>query len=164
MKRPGNAEKHLSLVERIRKLDAAATLRSSFIVGFPGETETDVDELEAFLTTVRLDWAGFFPYSAEPGTPAASLPGRLPRETVMERLRHLTRIQEDITYERNLELVGLGDRVLVDQVEDGVPIGRSRRQAPEIDGVIRLDRGGPGEWVAVEYTAAYGPDMEAVVV
>jgi ribosomal protein S12 methylthiotransferase len=163
MKRPGNQEKHASLVERIRELDPGATLRSSFIVGFPGETDDDVDLLGEFLSDARLDWAGFFPYSAEPGTPAADMDPQVPREVAMERLRYLSSLQEEVTEGRNAEWLGCVDRVLIDQIEDGVPVGRSHRQAPEIDGVVRLDTGSEGEWAMVEYTAVYGPDMEARV-
>jgi ribosomal protein S12 methylthiotransferase len=161
MKRPGDGERDLSLIRKIRGLDPRAALRSSFIVGFPGETEDQVEELADFLDEARLDWAGFFPYSAEPGTPAAELDGRIDRAEIMDRLRYLTGVQEEITLANNQALLGEVDEVLVDQVEDEVPVGRSHRQAPEIDGVIRLDLGGPGEWVKVEYTAVYGPDMEA---
>jgi ribosomal protein S12 methylthiotransferase len=161
MKRPGNTEKHLALIDGIRELDPDAALRSSFIVGFPGESDDHVEELAAFLAEARLDWAGFFPYSAEPGTPAAAMEGQVPRETTMERLRHLTAIQEDVTEWRHAEWLGRADRILIDQVEDGIPIGRSHRQAPEIDGVIRVDSGRVGEWVEVEYTGVFGPDMEA---
>ncbi len=161
MKRPGNTEKHTALVDRIRELDPDAAMRSSFIVGFPGETEGQVDELAEFLGEARLDWAGFFPYSAEPGTPAAEMEDQVDREETMERLRHLSGIQEEITEARHGEWLGRVDRVLVDQVEDGVPIGRSHRHAPEIDGVVRLDGGGAGQWVDVEYVGVFGPDMEA---
>ena len=164
MKRPGNLEKHTTLVERIRDLDPDAALRSSFIVGFPGETDQDVDDLADFLTDARLDWAGFFPYSAEPRTPAAEMSDQVPRDDMMERLRHLSSLQEEVTESRNAEWLGRVDRVLVDQIEDGLPVGRSHRQAPEIDGVVRLDAGMVGEWAEVEYTAVYGPDMEAVQV
>jgi ribosomal protein S12 methylthiotransferase len=164
MKRPGNTEKHNALVSRIRELDPDAALRSSFIVGFPGETEEQVDELADFLAEARLDWAGFFPYSAEPGTPAAEMGEQVPRTQKMERLRHLSAIQEDVTESRHADWLGRVDRVLVDQVEDGVPIGRSHRHAPEIDGVVRLDGGRVGEWAMVEYTGVFGPDMEASVV
>jgi MiaB/RimO family radical SAM methylthiotransferase len=163
MKRPGNLEKHTALVERIRDLDPDAALRSSFIVGFPGETDDDIDLLGEFLTDVRLDWAGFFPYSAEPGTPAADMEPQVPRDVTMERLRYLSSVQEEVTEGRNAEWLGRVDRVLIDQIEDGVPVGRSHRQAPEIDGVVRLDTGHVGEWVPVEYTAVYGPDLEARV-
>jgi ribosomal protein S12 methylthiotransferase len=164
MKRPGNREKHTALVERIRQLEPDAALRSSFIVGFPGETDDDVDLLADFLTDARLDWAGFFPYSAEPGTPAAEMGDQVSRDVTMERLRHLSSLQERLTEARNAEWLGRKDRVLIDQIEDGVPVGRSHRQAPEIDGVIRLDTGTVGEWATVEYTTVYGPDMEARVV
>ena len=163
MKRPGNTEKHLALIGRIRELAPEAALRSSFIVGFPGETEDDVDELAGFLDEARLDWAGFFPYSAEPGTPAAEMDKQVPREPAMERLRYLNDVQEEVTAQANASRVGDVGSVLIDQVEDGVPIGRSYRHAPEIDGVVRTDRGQPGEWLEVEFTAAYGHDMEAVV-
>jgi ribosomal protein S12 methylthiotransferase len=162
MKRPGNTEKHSALIDRIRDLDPDAALRSSFIVGFPGETEEHVDELAGFLENVQLDWAGFFPYSAEPGTPAAEMENQVPRDLAMERLRHLSGIQEDVTEARHSEWLGRVDRILIDQVEDGVPIGRSHRHAPEIDGVVRVDAGEVGQWVPVEYTGVYGPDMEAV--
>ena len=163
MKRPGNTEKHLALIERIRELDAESALRSSFIVGFPGETDDDVELLADFLEEAGLDWAGFFPYSAEPGTPAAEMEAQVPRETTMERLRYLSRIQDEMTETRNSNWLGRVDVVLVDQVEDGVPVGRSHRQAPEIDGVVRLDRGEVGQWVKAEYVGVFGPDMEAVV-
>lgn len=164
MKRPGNTEKHTALIDRIRDLDPEAALRSSFIVGFPGETEEQVDELAGFLDDVQLDWAGFFPYSAEPGTPAAEMADQVPRDLAMERLRHLSGIQEDVTEARHSEWLGRVDRILIDQVEDDVPIGRSHRHAPEIDGVVRVDSGEVGQWVPVEYTGVYGPDMEASVV
>jgi ribosomal protein S12 methylthiotransferase len=163
MKRPGNTEKHTALVDRIRELEAESALRSSFIVGFPGEEDEHVEELADFLSDVRLDWAGFFPYSAEPGTPAAEMDGQVPREVAMERLRYLSGIQDEVTEWRHSEWLGRTDRVLIDQVEDGVPIGRSHRQAPEIDGVVRLDGGEVGEWATVEYTGVFGPDMEAVL-
>lgn len=162
MKRPGNTERHLALVGRIRELSPRAALRSSFIVGFPGETDDDVDQLAAFLEEACLDWAGFFPYSAEPGTPASEMDRQVPRDLVMERLRHLTDIQDEMTSEANSGWVGEIGTILIDQVEDGVPIGRSFRHAPEIDGVVRVDRGEPGQWLEVEFTAAYGPDMEAI--
>jgi ribosomal protein S12 methylthiotransferase len=164
MKRPGNTEKHTDLIERIRDLDPEAALRSSFIVGFPGEDDDHVEQLADFLEDVRLDWAGFFPYSAEPGTPAAEMDLQVPREVTMERLRHLSAIQEDVTESRHSAWMGRSDLLLIDQVEDGVPIGRSHRHAPEIDGVVRVDEGEVGEWLTVEYTGVYGPDMEAVVV
>ncbi len=164
MKRPGDGERHLDLIERIRAADPEAALRSSFIVGFPGETDDDVDELAEFVAAARLDWAGFFPYSAEEGTPAAGLGGQLPDDVKVDRLRHLQTAQDRITAERNAAQVGRRLDMLVDQVEDGTPVGRSYREAPEIDGVVLLDRGRPGDWVAAEVTGAYETDLVAEVV
>ncbi|HEX7100521.1 MAG TPA: 30S ribosomal protein S12 methylthiotransferase RimO [Acidimicrobiia bacterium] len=163
MKRPGGGEAYRALVEDIRAADPDAALRSSFIVGFPGETDDDVEELAEFLRDVELDWAGFFPYSPEEGTPARDLPGRIDPEEVIERQRYLQSIQDEITHLANQAQVGRSLEVLVDQVEDGTPIARSYRQAPEIDGVILLDRGEPGDWLTVEVTAAFGTDLEGRV-
>ncbi|MFB3098648.1 MAG: 30S ribosomal protein S12 methylthiotransferase RimO, partial [Acidimicrobiia bacterium] len=146
--------------------DAApdAALRSSFIVGFPGETEDDVDDLASFLGDVRLDWAGFFPYSPEEGTPAATMSDQLPEEVKAERLRYLQALQDDITTEATIAQVGRTLTVVVDQVEAGQPVARSYREAPEIDGVVLLDRGEPGDWLTVEITGGYGTDVNAIVV
>lgn len=164
MKRPGDGDRHLRLIEDIRAAAPDAALRSSFIVGFPGETDGDVAALADFLGAARLDWAGFFPYSAEDGTPAAALPGRLPAAEVADRLRVLSSQQDDLTAERNAAQIGERRRVLVDRLDDGVPVGRSYREAPEIDGMILLDRGVPGTWVEADIVASYGPDTEGVVV
>ncbi|MEX1004447.1 MAG: 30S ribosomal protein S12 methylthiotransferase RimO [Acidimicrobiia bacterium] len=164
MRRPGSGDRYRDLIDQIRAADAGATLRSSFIVGFPGETDDDVEELAEFLEDVRLDWAGFFPYSAEEGTPAAELESRVDRSDIEDRLRYLNGIQEEITSEINGGRVGEVVRVLVDQVEDDFPVGRTAWQAPEIDGVIVLDEGTPGEWVTAEITSTVGTDLEAKVV
>ena len=164
MKRPGDGARYRDLVASIRAAGPEAALRSSFIVGFPGETDDDVDDLAEFLADVRLDWAGFFPYSAEAGTPAADLDHQVDRGAVEERLRHLQEIQDEITAAANLDMIGRVLDVVIDQIEDGVPVGRSYREAPEIDGMIALDKGSPGEVVRAEVLAAFGPDLEAKVV
>ncbi len=163
MKRPGGAQPYMRLIDGIRSQAPDAALRSSFIVGFPGETEADVEELADFLRCAELDWAGFFPYSPEEGTPASELGERVPGAEVAARARYLQEIQEEITAEANLQSVGSRVEVLVDQIEDGVALGRSYRQAPEIDGIIALDQGAPGDRLVAEITAAYGPDLEARV-
>ena len=163
MRRPGDGNRHLELIGDIRDAAPDAALRSSFIVGFPGETEDDVEELASFLSAARLDWAGFFPYSPEVGTPAAEMPGRVDRGEVEDRLRYLAGLQEEITAEANAALIGRTLRVLVDQVEDDTPVGRSYREAPEIDGVVLLDRGAPGQWVDAEITSSIGTDLEGAV-
>jgi ribosomal protein S12 methylthiotransferase RimO len=163
MRRPGDGDSHLALAERIRAAAPEAALRSSFIVGFPGETEDDADELAEFLAAIRLDWAGFFPYSPEEGTAAAGLPGQVRAAEAAERVRRLEALQERITAERNGSQVGREAEVLVDLVEDGTPVGRSYREAPEIDGMILLDRGRAGEWVQARITGSYGSDTVAEV-
>jgi ribosomal protein S12 methylthiotransferase len=163
MKRPGDGERYRELIGSIRAAAPDAALRSSFIVGFPGETDDHVDELGDFLEDVRLDWAGFFPYSPEQGTPAAEMAGRVDRDEIDERLRYLQGIQDEITAQANLEMVGTTLSVLIDQIEDGVAVGRSYREAPEIDGMITLDTGTPGTTVEATVIAAFGPDLEAVV-
>ncbi len=164
MKRPGSGERHLEVIAQIRSAASDSATRSSFIVGFPGETEEDVQELADFLVAAQLDWSGFFPYSAEEGTPAAEFDHQVPDEEKAERMRHLQRIQDDITESRNQAQVGRTLEVLVDQVEDGRAVARSYREAPEIDGVILLDRGMPGRWLRAEVEGAYGTDLAASVV
>lgn len=161
MRRPGSTSSHLRLIDRIRRADPEAALRSSFIVGYPGESDEDVDELADFLSAAQLDWAGFFPYSPEDGTSAFDLAGRIGDGEIAERVRELSRIQDEITALRNSEQVGKEFDVLIDQVEDGIPVGRSYREAPDIDGLICLDQGSPGTWTKVEVTGSYETDLAA---
>jgi ribosomal protein S12 methylthiotransferase len=163
MRRPGSGAAHLELIRSIRDAAPDAAFRSSFIVGFPGETDDQVEELAEFLDEARLDWAGFFPFSAEAGTPAAGFDGQIGDAEKTERLRYLQGIQDDVTTSRNLAQRGRTLQVLVDQVEDGTPVGRSYREAPEIDGLIVLDAGVPGDWVEATVTGAYGTDLTATV-
>jgi MiaB/RimO family radical SAM methylthiotransferase len=164
MRRPGSGDQHLALIERIRSAAPKAATRSSFIVGYPGETDGDVEGLANFLETARLDWAGFFPYSAEDGTTAATMPDQVPDDLIRERLRYLQGIQDDVTTSNNAAMVGRTLSVLIDQVEDGQPVGRSYREAPEIDGLILVDKGDAGEWVTAVVQGVYGTDLAASVV
>jgi ribosomal protein S12 methylthiotransferase RimO len=164
MRRPGTGARHLELIASIRNAAPQAALRSSFIVGFPGESDEDVEELGGFLREARLDWAGFFPFSPEEGTAAASFAAQVPDGETHERLRHLQAIQDDITATQNAAQVGRTLEVVVDQVEDGRPVARSYREAPEIDGVVLLDRGNPGDWLQARVTGGYGTDLTATVV
>ncbi len=164
MKRPGSGHGHMELIHSIRAAAPDAALRSSFIVGFPGETEDEVEVLAAFLESAQLDWVGLFPFSAEEGTPAAEYDQHIAQDEIMERMRYLQAIQDDITQGRNASQIGRRVDVLVDQVEEGQAVGRSYRQAPEIDGVILLDRGEPGEWLRAEVLGAFGTDLEAKVI
>ena len=111
-----------------------AALRSSFIVGYPGETEQDHDELLAFLDAARLDWVGLFAYSEESGTYAEGLDGKVPADVMQARLAEARALQDDITTVKRNESVGDAVEVLVDRAG----FARSHREAPEIDGVITV--------------------------
>ena len=113
-------------------------MRSNVIVGFPGETEADVDELERFLTQARLDVVGVFGYSDEDGTEAEDLDGKLPDDVVAERVERLTALVEELTAQRALERVGERVVVLVeehDEDDPSVAVGRAEHQGPDVDGV-----------------------------
>jgi len=158
MRRWGDGDRFLARIRHIRDLQADAAFRSSFIVGYPGETEEDHDSLLHFIEEAQLDWAGFFAYSREEGTHAAGLDGVVDSTLVAERLREASELQDAITARRRAAMVGTRVSVLVD--ERGV--GRSHREAPEIDGIIRVpDRFQPGTFVELTVTAAAGPDLEA---
>jgi ribosomal protein S12 methylthiotransferase len=165
MKRWGSGERFVTMIESIRARVADAAFRSSFIVGFPGETERDHDQLLGFLDHVQLDWAGFFPFSREDGTPAASMDGVVPDELMHERLRECAETQDPISQAARDALIGAQVDVLVDGVDDetGDPVGRTHREAPEIDGVVRIAGAfaRPGARVRARVTSAYGPDLVA---
>jgi ribosomal protein S12 methylthiotransferase len=167
MKRWGSGERFASIIDGIRSSEPDAAFRSSFIVGFPGETEAAHDELLAFLDAAQLDWAGFFPFSLEDGTAAASLDGAVANELVAEWLRECEDVQAPITQAARdaLVLAGAELDVLVDAIDDetGEPVGRTHREAPEIDGVVRLEGGyaRPGARVRARAVSALGPDVIA---
>jgi ribosomal protein S12 methylthiotransferase len=141
MKRWGSGERFLATIGAIRAEEPDATFRSSFIVGFPGETEAAHDALVEFLAAAELDWAGFFPFSPESGTPAATLPDAVPDALVGEWLRECDDVQDPITRAARDALIGTEIDVLVDEHDAGseVAIGRTHREAPEIDGVVRVE-------------------------
>jgi len=158
MRRPGNGEAYLERIARIRELNAGAAFRSNFIVGYPGETEADHDELLAFVEEARLDWCGFFAYSEEEGTYAAGLEGQVDDGVVADRLAELRELQDAITASRRDDLIGTEVTVLVD--EPG--LARSHREAPEIDGMVWVpDDLAVGEFHRVRITGAEGPDLLA---
>jgi ribosomal protein S12 methylthiotransferase len=165
MKRWGSGERFLALVDGIRAREPDAAFRSSFIVGFPGEADHDHDELLAFLGTAQLDWAGFFPFSPEDGTPAAAMDGHVRADLMRERLNECSEIQDPITQAARDALVGAEVDVLVDGADEdtGEPVGRTHREAPEIDGVVRIDGAfaRSGARVRARVTSAVGPDLVA---
>jgi ribosomal protein S12 methylthiotransferase len=161
MRRWGDGERFLRRIAAIRSAEPDATFRSSFILGYPGETERDHDLLLEFLEAAQLDWAGFFTFSNEDGTHAAGLEGQVPAELALERLRECAEVQDAITASRRDALVGQVRQVLVDAPGEG----RTVHEAPEIDGVVHLPATlEVGRLIDVEITAAEGPDLHAVVV
>ena len=158
MRRWGDGPRFLARIGAIREREPTAAFRSSFIVGYPGETEEDHDVLLRFVEEAELDWAGFFSYSREEGTHAATLDGAVDPGLVAERLLELSELQDRITAVRRSDLVGDIVEVLVD--EPGV--GRTHREAPEIDGIIAVPHDlTPGTFAKVTISGAAGPDLEA---
>lgn len=158
MRRWGDGERFRRRIESIRRVAPDAVFRSNFIVGYPGETEDDHDALLRFVEEAELDWCGFFAYSREHGTYAATLDGAVDGGLVRDRLNELTEVQDRITASRRAALVGSRVDVLV----DAPGTGRSWREAPEIDGVVAVPPSLPvGSIETVTVTAAAGPDLEA---
>jgi MiaB/RimO family radical SAM methylthiotransferase len=173
MRRFGSTEKFLDLLDSARKLAPEAGARSNFIVGFPGETADDVEELARFLTEARLDAVGIFDYSDEDGTEAAGMAGKLDDDTVKRRYDDISSLAEELTAQRAEDRLGSIVEVLVDTVDaDGVE-GRAAHQAPEVDGSTMLVAGAavpglgelrPGDLVRARVTGTDGVDLVAVPV
>jgi ribosomal protein S12 methylthiotransferase RimO len=139
MRRFGSREAFLDLLARVRADAPEAGIRCNVIVGFPGETEADLDELEAFLTEARLDVVGVFGYSDEDGTEAETYAGHLAPEVVAHRLDRFTRLVEELNAQRAEERIGEQVLVLVEEIDDdGLPVGRAAFQGPDVDGVTLL--------------------------
>ncbi len=163
MARSGSPERFLDLIDAIRRRDPDAVFRSSFITGFPGETDDDVAVLEQFLREAALDWTGFFTFSVEDGVPSATMPDQVPADEAERRRDHLVEVAEAVAEDATLSYVGRTVRVLVEDAEDGAAIGRSHREAPETDGEVRLPRTDipVGRMVDVEVVEAVGLDLVA---
>ncbi len=158
MRRWGDGDRFLERISRIRELAPDAAFRSNFIVGYPGETEDDQARLVEWLQDAQLDWCGLFTYSKEEGTYAADLDNEVPRNLMLERHAELSEIQDGITAAHNDEMVGSRVRILV----DSPGIGRSHREAPEIDGVVHVSEDlAVGEFHDVKLTWSDGPDLGA---
>ncbi len=160
MRRWGSGDQFMERIDKIRAREPAATFRSNFIVGYPGETEDDHDQLLAFVDQARLDWCGFFAYSEEDGTYGAELDGKVPGTLRDERLGELRALQDRITAEKRDELIGTTATVLVDRPG----VARSAAEAPEIDGIIRVPEDLPvGRFATVAIEGAEGPDLLAAI-
>ncbi len=164
MKRPASAENNLERIKAWRAICPEITIRSTFIAGFPGETEEEFEELLGFLEEARLDRVGCFAYSPVEGAVANDLPGALPEDVRQERQRQLMELQEDISAELMAAKIGREIEVLVDEVDDEGAIARSKADAPEIDGVVYLDGVfdvEPGDFLTVRVVDTDAHDLYA---
>lgn len=164
MHRPYDQHQAQEVVRRIRRHLPEAAIRTTFMVGFPGETERDVELIEAFLREFTLDHVGIFTYSNEEGCAAFSLPEQIEEEVKEERRERLMAVQREISLARNTLLVGTRQTVLAEGVSSETELlleGRLASQAPEIDGCVYISAGtcNPGELVAVRITEAHPYDL-----
>ncbi len=167
MKRPASSENNLARIMQWREVCPDITLRSTFIVGFPGETEAEFEQLMEFLQEAQLDRVGCFAYSPVEGATANALPDRVPEEIKEERRARFMAVQEKISTARLTRKIGKRMAVLVDEVQKKWAIARSAADAPEIDGVVYITNAKdvkPGELVEVEITGSDAHDLRAKVV
>lgn len=168
MKRPAHAENVLRRIEHWRSICPEITIRSTFIVGFPGETEEDFDTLLAFLKAAQLDRVGCFQYSPVKGAKANVLPGAVEEETKAERFEMLMALQNRISADKMQQKIGKNIRVLIDEVSGTGVMGRSAADAPEIDGLVHIKTESPhsisvGDWVDVSIEEADEYDLFATL-
>ncbi|MCD6289895.1 MAG: 30S ribosomal protein S12 methylthiotransferase RimO [Anaerolineae bacterium] len=160
MRRPA-PEHALDHIEKLRQAMPDIALRTTFIVGYPGETEAEFQTLLDFVAEVRFDKVGVFEFSPEPGTPAASLPDQIPDEVKAERRKRLMELQQRISLQRNREQIGRVLNVLVEGHDHGISYGRSYRDAPEVDGLVLFpSEASIGEIMPVRVTGAMEYDLE----
>ncbi len=167
MKRPASSENNLARIKAWREICPEITIRSTFIAGFPGETEEDFQMLLDFLEEAQLDRVGCFAYSAVDGAAANALPNQVPELVKQERLSRFMEVQERISAAKLHHKIGTMQTVLIDEIVTDVEgnieaIGRTKADAPEIDGVIYLEDAeglNPGDFVEVEVYSADGHDL-----
>ncbi len=178
MNRTGSFKEYVALVKKIRRNLPGAVLRTTFLTGFPGESDEAADNTARFLEEIQPDWSGCFPYSREEDTPAWSMKGRVPAKTAKARAARLEDLQTAITADHLTRYVGKELEVLVEEIidaeEEGLAIGRAWFQAPEVDGsvVIRYDLDDsaavkdlkPGSVVTVKVLASTGVDLDSRLV
>lgn len=167
MRRFGDAGSFLALIEQIRALAPEAGIRSNVIVGFPGETDDDIEVLKDFLVRARLDAVGVFAYSDEEGTEAATLDGHLDEDVIEARRDEIAALVDELVAQRAEERVGAEVQVLLESYEDGAWIGRAPHQGPEVDGatLVRADERAfcVGDLVDVRVVGSDGVDLIAEV-
>ncbi len=166
MKRPASSENTLARIRAWRAVCPDLTIRSTFITGFPGETDAEFEELLAFLEEARLDRVGCFAYSPVAGAAANALPGVLPDAVREERRRRLMDVQADISAERLAAKIGQHIRVIVDEVDEDGLVARSAADAPEIDGQVFVNGfydAAPGDFLDVQVVDAGEHDLYAEI-
>ncbi|WP_313276505.1 radical SAM protein, partial [Stenotrophomonas sp.] len=164
MKRPGAVDKTLERVLRWREIAPDITVRSTFIVGFPGETDAEFEQLLEFLDTAQLDRVGAFAYSPVEGATANQLPDPVPEEVKQERLARFMEKQAAISAAKLEAKIGSVQQCLVDAIEDGIAVARSKADAPEIDGLVHIQNADEaklrvGDFVNVEITDSDEHDL-----
>lgn len=157
------------MIARIREIVPGISLRSTFIVGFPGETEEEFEDLLSFVSKARFDHLGAFKYSREEGTPAAELPGQISEKVKTQRLKRLMKLQREISSSINAAKIGSDEIVMIDGFSEDVSyllVGRTQGQAPEVDGLVYLDEGEhqPGLLAKVQITHALDYDLVGKVI
>ncbi len=168
MKRPGAVDKNLERIAKWREICPDLTIRSTFIVGFPGETEDDFEQLLSFIDQAELDRVGAFAYSPVDGAKANDLPDAVPEDVKQERLARFMELQAEISAEKLQRKVGSIQQVLVDAIDGELAIARSKADAPEIDGLVQIQDGErmglkPGQFVDVTIMGADEHDLFALV-
>lgn len=165
MNRPGGGQEYLRMLENLRRVSPDVSLRSTYIVGFPGETDAHFEELLEFAQAVRFDWGGVFRYSVEEDTTAAEMDRQVPKRVSKARYHRLMELQQAISAERQQRWIGRRLEVLVEQVDGTAGVGRTQGQAPEIDGETHLDLSSlpgtrPGDFVLAEITGSTEYDLQ----
>ncbi|HZC71401.1 MAG TPA: 30S ribosomal protein S12 methylthiotransferase RimO [Jatrophihabitans sp.] len=164
MKRFGGTDAFLDLLARARELTPDVGARSNVIVGFPGETDADLAELERFLSAARLDAIGVFGYSDEDGTPAAQFDGKLDPELIAERVERISGLADELVAQRAEERIGASIDVLIEELDGPAAIGRAAHQGPDVDGTVRMaDAAGArrGQFVPARVVGTEGVDLVA---
>jgi ribosomal protein S12 methylthiotransferase len=169
MRRGGSAESHARLLDRMRNAIPGVTLRSTFIVGFPGETDGEFEALVDFVREQRFDHLGVFTYSHEEGTTALELDDDVPEDVKESRRERLMQVQQEIVFEANERRLGRLEEVVIEGAHpdtDHLLVGRTCRQAPDVDGQILINDGTatPGEFVQVRLTETAGYDLVGGIV
>lgn len=168
MKRPGAVDKNLERIAKWREICPDLTIRSTFIIGFPGETENDFEQLLSFIDQAELDRVGAFAYSPVDGAAANALPDAVPEKLKQDRLARFMELQAEISADKLQRKVGTVQQVLVDAIDGELAIARSKADAPEIDGLVQIQDGErmglkPGQFVDVSIMGADEHDLFALV-